>query len=80
MTLVSAFASLSQSLIGPAGLAGAAVTFTRTTPGAYDRLSGHVAPVTVTSWQATALEVGNEQGGTRSTNAQPGPTGQCQPS
>lgn len=76
MSLVVSFASLASSLIGPSGLAGAVVTFTRTTPGLYDGVSGTMSPDTTQTWAATAIEVGNEQGGTRSTDAQPGPTGQ----
>lgn len=76
MSLVASFASLASSLIGPSGIAGAAVTFTRVTPGLYDGVSGTMSPDATQTWAATALEVGNEQGATRATDAQPGPTGQ----
>jgi hypothetical protein len=73
MSLVASFASLASSLIGPSGIAGAAVTFTRTTPGLYDGVSGSMAPDATQTWAATALEVAPDP---RSTDAQPGPTGQ----
>ena len=72
MSLVRTFARLAPQLMQLAPLT---VTFTRTTPGAYDAVSGVTMPPTVTTWRASAVVVGNDQAGTRSSASQ-APTGQ----
>jgi hypothetical protein len=62
MTLLTSLASVARSFIGPTGLAGVAVTFTRTIVGQYDGVSGVEAPSLTLSWSGTAIEVANARG------------------
>jgi hypothetical protein len=75
MSLLASLAGVARSFIGPSGLAGVAVSFTRTIVGQYDGVSGVSMPSSTLSWSGTAIEVANEQAGTRSTDSL-APTGQ----